>query len=383
MRNAKWIIGSTSGLQTLYRVILQSTVCLICLNATMKASAHSISVDPPSNLTISDPGFLGVLDIKWNPPNTAATSIQCKVLYELVYKNVATNHWKVIQTRTINHRAAFNLSEVIEVKIRSFLKGPCTNGSQVWSEWVKTQYSVPLQGNPESQIESFRCVYYNWENLTCFWVPGKLFDHHSNYELHYWHEGLSHIKSCPTYLKHNRIHTGCVFKDQLKSYTNVFLRVIGIPSLSPIRSSYFILQIQDIVKPAPPEMLSVSKINADFIQIEWKPPQGKVPPGCLKYEIQYQDHHGAWKSAEEQRETSRNISSDSTCAQVKGKVNMYCAKDGFWSEWNTHCWKEKIPVEIPYMQYFLVGGSILILVFLSIGILFWAYRTKIKVLPKK
>lgn len=46
-----------------------------------------------------------------------------------------------------------------------------------------------------------------------------------------------------------------------------------------------IMSLSSLVKPSPPEKLSVS-ISADEVHVTWSPPDGSTPPQCLDYEVQ-------------------------------------------------------------------------------------------------
>ncbi|NP_001092178.1 uncharacterized protein LOC100049773 [Xenopus laevis] len=358
MQNLKY--SQSTGLvnfetfQWIYRIILHATLLVKCCT-----EAH-VTVDPPSNLEIYDPGYLGMLDISWHATEKKG---DCTVTYELHYQNGAGNRWKSIRTKHLKHRAAFNLSNEIIVKIRTQLKGPCTNESQIWSDWTEANYSVPLTGTPESKIGHFQCIYYNWEMLKCMWSPGKLDDLNSNYELQYWHKGLRHKMVCDSYLSSHGINNGCVFQsDQLEHYTDFFVLVTGSAGSIPIRPSYFVFQLQDIVKPAAPEELSVFKTELNEMLLEWKLPEGTVPLRCLIFEIQYKEENNIWKTEPEQRETESVIyksnASNLFCARVRGKVNIFCAADGFWSDWSPEiCWKATFAKQGLY----IFGGCIAVL----------------------
>ncbi|XP_075429232.1 interleukin-13 receptor subunit alpha-2 isoform X2 [Ascaphus truei] len=365
MCHPTWSTGSGIrrgvSFQWVYQSITYATLCLTCWASTQ------MMVGPPSSLEINDPGYLGLMDIYWQAPATIHAFSQCTVSYELQYRNIDEKPWRAIQTKQLKYRAAFNLGSGITAKIRTVVKGPCINESEIWSDWLETTYSPSLQGNAESQIEGFQCIYYNWEVLQCTWQPGKDRGHSSNYALQYWQKGLDQTMSCGTYLNSNGTNLGCVLQDQtLEDYTDTFFCVTGIPGLTPVRPSYFILQLQDIVQPAAPEELSISMINTENIFLEWKPPSGKVPAKCLKYEIQHKGSDESWESTAEQRETTwtarKPNSSHILCARVRAKVNTFCADDGLWSDWSPHtCWEEPY-TKFPNLLYFGVGGSIIILI---------------------
>ncbi|KAG8448345.1 hypothetical protein GDO86_015436 [Hymenochirus boettgeri] len=318
-----------------------------------------------------------MLDIVWKAPYLKDFHGDCTVLYELRYQNGAGNRWRSIRTQHYKHRAAFNLSNGIFVKIRTLLKGSCTNEPQMWSDWIDTNYSAPVQGTVESQIQNFQCTYYNWKALQCVWKPGKLNDFSSNYELHYWHKGLPQNMSCSSYLRSDGKNTGCIFQSQdLEHYTDFFVCISGTSDSYLVRPSYFVFQLQDIVKPAPPKELSITTTNPNEIVLEWKLPEETIPLRCLKFEIRYKEQDNIWKDTSEVQQTMSIIRKSNTshifCARVRDKVNQFCADDGFWSEWSPEvCWEA--PFEYKYVYIF--GGCFTVLgACMTAGI--FAVRTK-------
>ncbi|KAM4696796.1 interleukin-13 receptor subunit alpha-2-like [Rhinophrynus dorsalis] len=270
-----------------------------------------------------------------------------------------------VRTKQLKYRDAFNLSKGAAVKLRTYLKD-CVNRSPVWSDWIETNYSAPLQGNPGSQIENFHCVHYDWESLQCNWNPGKKLASNSNYELMFWHIELARPKTCSKYLSKNGINIGCVFQSQdLEDFTEFFVHVTGIPGLSPVQSSYFVLQLQDLVKPSAPEDISLTMTASDKLSVEWKIPKGKILLRCLRYEIQFKDEKDIWKTIEAERVSTITISKSNSshlmCVRIRGKLNKYCANDGYWSDWSPDtCWKEPQST-YTNLLFYCIGGGILTL----------------------
>jgi interleukin 13 receptor alpha-2 len=55
----------------------------------------SISVNPPQDFEILDPGLLGYLYLQWKPPVVIEKFKGCTLEYELKYRNVDSDSWKV------------------------------------------------------------------------------------------------------------------------------------------------------------------------------------------------------------------------------------------------------------------------------------------------
>ncbi|XP_040179599.1 interleukin-13 receptor subunit alpha-2 isoform X2 [Rana temporaria] len=244
---------------------------------------------------------------------------------------------------------------------------------------VKAKLATPsvIDGDPESSIKGFYCIYYNFETLRCEWKAGKLSN--GNYELQYWQQGMSEKETCDHYLKTNGKNTGCTFgRQELQLFSNLFVCVTGFPGMDPIRPSYFTFQLQNIGKPGPPEDVNISKSQVDEFTLDWTPPNGKIPSHCLEYEIQYKDQTDTWKTIAEQRESFHSFNMSGPlpgfCVRIRGKTNRYCADDGYWSDWSSEsCWEESSPLpEIPNMKWVYCIGvfAAVLLGFFVIAVLY-------------
>lgn len=52
-------------------------------------------MDPPENLRIFDPGYLGVLQISWSPPTSPTDTTECRRSYQLEYFDTNSDNWSV------------------------------------------------------------------------------------------------------------------------------------------------------------------------------------------------------------------------------------------------------------------------------------------------
>ncbi|XP_018412203.1 PREDICTED: interleukin-13 receptor subunit alpha-2-like [Nanorana parkeri] len=323
------------------------------------ATTSVMNVHPPSNVRVDDLGYLGIMNITWEPP-VSLNSSHCTARYELQHYDANEQRWKSVRTKQQTYSAAFNLGKDIVIKIRTYLKGACTDDKEVWSKWIQINESIPMQGDPESSVQDFYCIYYKFETLRCEWKAGKVSN--SNYKLQYWQEGMAEKNTCDHYLKTKGINTGCIFgRQELQLFSNLFICVTGIPGMDPIRPSYFMFQLQNIGKPGAPEDVNISKSQGDEFILDWWPPSGKIPAHCLEYEIQYKDQTDTWKTIAEHRETTHsfNISTPSPrfCVRIHGKTTKYCTDDGYWSDWSTEsCWevgKSSDHSSSPYSSFLL------------------------------
>ncbi|XP_037367948.1 interleukin-13 receptor subunit alpha-2 isoform X2 [Talpa occidentalis] len=331
----------------LIRIVIGCLYTLVICTAygsTLSSNAE-IKVNPPQDFEIVDPGYLGYLYLQWQPPLSLDDFDECTVEYELKYRNIDSESWKTIITKNLHYKDGFDLNKGIEAKIHTLLPGQCTNGSDVQSSWSEATYWTSLQGNLDTKIQDMDCVYYNWQYLFCSWKPGTgaLFD--TNYNLFYWYEGLDHALECSDYTKDNKINIGCRFPYlESSDYKDFYICVNGSSESKPIRSSYFVFQLQNIVKPLPPDYLSLTVKNSEEIILRWDLPRGPIPAKCFIYEIQLTEDDTTCVTtttiANEMYITRTSKESQQLCFLVRSKVNIYCSDDGIWSEWSKEqCWK--------------------------------------------
>ncbi|XP_072483001.1 interleukin-13 receptor subunit alpha-2 isoform X1 [Notamacropus eugenii] len=348
-----------------------STLLFAMLGHSYSFSSQ-ITVDPPQNLKIVDPGFLGHLNLQWQPPLTLAVFQHCTVQYKLRYRNIDSEDWETIITKKLNYEDGFDLNQGVEAKIQTLLTGHCTNGSDVHSKWTQTSFWIPLQGEPETKIQEMQCIYYNWKSLHCTWKPGEKIPEGANYNLYYWYEGLDRALQCADYIESNGRHLGCRFPSvELADYQDFNICVNGSSVTLPLRASYFSFQLQNIVKPSPPEQLNLTQRNPEELHLEWKPPEGPIPSQCLTYEVQFQEDDASWVSRSTEKEVitlQKSNESRRVCVWIRDKVNIYCATEGFWSEWSSQqCLDEQqeddrwllviiIPVTLVMLKAILVAS---------------------------
>uniref|UniRef100_A0A2K6G2C5 Interleukin 13 receptor subunit alpha 2 n=2 Tax=Propithecus coquereli TaxID=379532 RepID=A0A2K6G2C5_PROCO len=259
------------------------------------SSDTEIKVNPPRNFQIVDPGYLGYLYLQWQPPLSLDDFKECTIEYELKYRNIDSEKWKTIITKNLHYKDGFDLNKGIEAKIHTLLSGQCANGSEVQSSWSEATYWISPQGNLETKIQDMDCIYYNWQYLLCSWKPGRGVHFDANYNLFYWYEGLDHALQCVNYIKANGQNIGCRFLYlESSDYTNFYICVNGSSESKPIRASYFIFQLQNLVKPLPPDYLSLTMTNSCEINLKWSLPRGPIPAKCFIYQIEFTEDDTTW-----------------------------------------------------------------------------------------
>ncbi|KAM4819118.1 interleukin-13 receptor subunit alpha-2 isoform 2-T3 [Thomomys bottae] len=320
-------------------------IFLICtLFGCTLSSNTEIKVNPPRNFEIVDPGYLGYLYLRWQPPLALDKFEKCTVEYVLKYRNVDSQRWRTVITKNLHYKDGFDLNKRIEAKVHTLLSSQCTNGSEAQSSWSEATYWTQEQGSVETKIKDMDCVYYNWKYLVCSWKPGMSEHTDTNYNLFFWYEGLDHARQCVDYIKAHGKNIGCRMSYlESSDYKDFFICVNGSSKFKPIRSSYFIFQLQNIVKPLPPDSLSLTVNNLFEVNLKWNIPEGPIPARCFIYEITFTEDDTSWMTTTDKNEINlpRTLNeSEHLCFLVRSKVNIYCSDDGLWSEWsNKQCWE--------------------------------------------
>ncbi|XP_014810354.1 PREDICTED: interleukin-13 receptor subunit alpha-2 [Calidris pugnax] len=349
-----------------------------CLLSSSSSSSSHITVAPPQDLQITDPGLLGVLDIEWKPPPDVHTFNECTVKYKFEYRSAGDGDWKVIFTRKLKFRVGFDLSRTAEVRVQTLLEGTCTDDVEVQSDWIYATFQVPLPGKLESEVQNFHCIYHDWEYLKCTWQPGLLAPRGVHYGLYYWYEGLDHAVQCDDYIQDRGINIGCRLQNLSQAeYQDLSICVNGSAAATLLRPLYVTLRLHNLAKPSPPEQLVVSVSAVEELQVAWSPPAGGTPPHCLEYEVQLaqeeEEAEAAWASVSTQMETALTISrankSHISCVRVRGRTNIFCADQGFWSDWTQECFSvaRKEDTQLYILIPVILSLSSSLLIFMLIG----------------
>ncbi|NXR71032.1 I13R2 protein, partial [Pycnonotus jocosus] len=335
-------------------------------------------VAPPQDLQISDPGLLGSLDVEWKPPAHIQTFNECTVKYKLEHRSTGDRDWKVIFTRKLKLRVGFDLSRSAEVRLQTLLKGRCTDDVELQSDWVYGTFQIPPQGKLGSEVQNFHCIYHDWEYLKCTWQPGLLTPHGVHYGLYYWYQGLEQAVQCSHYIQERGINVGCVLHNLSQAeYQDLRICVNGSAAATVLRPLYSTLRLHNLAQPSAPEQLEVSLSPAQELRVAWSPPGGRVPPHCLEYEVQVAEDAGeaaaAWAFVSTQMETALTISranqSHVSCVRVRGRTNIFCADQGFWSEWTQDCFSvsRKEDKQLFILIPVILSLSISLIIFMLIG----------------
>ncbi|XP_067296226.1 interleukin-13 receptor subunit alpha-2 [Pseudorasbora parva] len=338
--------------------------------STSEVMACGASVDPPANIEITDPGFLGYLSIHWTQPASLQNLTGCTVRYQLRYYDTYEERWRSVRTVKLAYAAQFDLEKPVMVKMLTMLNCACTNGTEVQGEETEMVYTSEPTGMAGSRIRDFRCVYYGKEYMECTWESGPVPPPDSHNYLYYWHREMEETKECPEYITVSEVRRGCrIPRESLLEFSKFNMCVNGSSPAGSLRTAYFSIEVQNHVKPAVVSSVHISETDG-LLKLDWSPPSGLVPEQCLEYEIESSTLMANGKEQKQRTvlmnsvlDTSydlrREAESKKTCFQIRSKVNMYCADAGFWSDWSQKkCTEEN---EIRYAtKYLILMGMVVI-----------------------
>ncbi|XP_022618249.1 interleukin-13 receptor subunit alpha-2-like isoform X2 [Seriola dumerili] len=324
---------------------------LMLLFITWRESIHcsGLTVEPPEDLMILDPGHLGHLEITWSPPASLINMTECPKLYQLEYFDTYKNSWTAIRTPSRSYSAQFDLMKDIRVRVYTLLSGPCTNGTMIKStSYTELVQKPPTTGVVGTTVKDFVCVFHNMENMECNWESNQKMPANSQQSLYFWHKELEQAEECPKYMISHSVRTGCNFTGKpLPDFTDINICINGSSPHGPLKPTFISLQIQNHVKPETTEKLHLQTHPDGQLELQWERPVGKVPGHCLEWEVERSqegpDGKIALKILTEQTSLTLPLLNnyERNCLRVRSKLHKYCVDKSFWSEWSrTTCHPE-------------------------------------------
>ncbi|KAG7236702.1 hypothetical protein INR49_000596 [Caranx melampygus] len=318
---------------------------LMLLLLTLRGSLHcnGLTVDPPEDLVILDPGHLGHLYITWSPPSSLINMTECPKLYQLEYFNTYKNSWTAIRTPQLSYSAQFDLMKDVTVRAYTLLSGPCDNGTMIRStSYAELVQKPPSTGVAGTAVKNFSCVFYNMDTMECKWERSPRTPADSKQRLYFWHKKLERAEECPKYIISGGVRRGCNFTGKtLPDFSDINFCINGSSPEGALEAAFFSLQTQNHVKPGTAEKLHLQTHPDGQLEIQWARPAGKVPGHCLEWEVERSQEGPDGKSTLQQiltEETSLTLplihGTERNCFRVRSKVHKYCAETGFWSEWS-------------------------------------------------
>lgn len=310
---------------------------------------HCRALEPPQNLTITDPGLLGPLEIHWEATEEhirLRQQSQCRLRYEVHFFESYRNQWNSIRTPETSFTTLFDLSQEVKVCIYTVMSGPCAGGTLLKSQNCTKVIQQPDRAGVEG-LQDLACVFYNSENVVCRWSRTSKMPTEARETFYYWNSEMANPKECPHYIISDGLRSGCNFTGtELPICTDLNL-CVNVSSPRPVRAVYTSLQIQNFVK-----------INAAEVRVEagadrqvsfvWDSPLKTIPGGCVTWEAE--DRRETLDGKETLTQMSPQDTAvtlilpddESVCLRVRSILNFRCANGGLWSDWSPSvCYPEK------------------------------------------
>ncbi|KAM7374256.1 hypothetical protein PAMP_006924 [Pampus punctatissimus] len=320
-----------------------AALMLLIINWKNVMHCYELSVDPPEDLAILDPGHLGHLKITWSPPTSLINRAECPKLYQLEYFNTYKNNWTTIRTVHKTYTAQFDLTKDVRVRVYTLLNGPCTNGTLVKSKsYTELVKKPPNTGFVGTTVKNVICVFHNMEYMKCTWgkSPRKLANPQQT--LYFWHKEMGQTEECPKYSISKGLRTGCDFTGKtLPYFTDINICVNGSSPEGPLEPLYISLQIQNQVQPEATDKLYLQTGPDAQLELHWESPVGRIPRHCLEWQVEH-NHEGPAGNMSSQQITAKQTSlklpsfhkNERNCFRVRSRMHKYCAQRSFWSDWS-------------------------------------------------
>ncbi|XP_074528807.1 interleukin-13 receptor subunit alpha-2 isoform X2 [Halichoeres trimaculatus] len=329
------------------------TLLVFCITWMESTLCDGFTVDPPDDIVISDPGYLGYLEISWSLPASLINTTECPKLYQVEYFNTYKDSWSVVRTPRRKYRAQFDLMKDVKVRVYTLLSGPCTSGDVVKStNYTEVVQKPPSTGVLGTEVQNVLCVYHNMKYMECKWERGLKTPAKAQHKLYFWYKDLEQVEECPKYLTSNGYRSGCDFTGiSLPDFTNIILCVNGSSAEGSLKPTYTALQIQNHVKPDTTDKLHLRTGPDKQLELIWERPAGLIPVHCLEWEVEHNQEGPNGNTALEKISTKQmsltllSIHNERNCFRVRSRLNKYCANAGLWSDWSHQtCYPEMTEV---------------------------------------
>lgn len=354
---------------------------------------NGLTVDPPEDLVVLDPGHLGHLEIAWSLPSSLINMTECSTRYQLEYFDTYKDSWTLLRTNRRTHSAQFDLMKDVRVRVYTLLGGSCTNNTMIKSSsYTELIQRPPSTGVVDTEVQDFICVFHNMENTECKWRRSPKMPANSQQNLYFWHKKLGQAEECPKYIVSNGVRSGCNFSGiSLPEFTDINFCVNGSSSDGPLKPTFISLQIQNHVKPAATEKLHLQTGPDMQLELHWERPVGRVPGHCLEWEVEHDQEGSDGKLSSTEiliEQTSLTLPSvhnnERNCFRVRSKLHKYCADKSFWSDWSRpacHPVREEVTPEpqweaVPVYIYITVAIIAILVLSLCVGAVLKVKKSK-------
>ncbi|KAL1274678.1 hypothetical protein QQF64_027492 [Cirrhinus molitorella] len=210
--------------------------------------------------------------------------------------------------------------------------------------WLLSGISYGMCHSPPGRPRLTTCRSPEKETFTCWWEPGSTGGLPTSYHLYYRKESSLEVFECPDY--HKAGNNSCYFD---KRHTSIWIMynitVVASNALGKAYSESVEIDVMDIVRPHPPENVSVTFMqttNSPYFLVRWRPPRNTDTRSgwvTIKYEVRTKiemsrkEEDSNWESYSAGKQLEFSIYSPQPGTNYA--VQVRCKLDqGLWSEWS-------------------------------------------------
>ncbi|XP_067852879.1 interleukin-13 receptor subunit alpha-1-like [Heptranchias perlo] len=322
---------------SVWRLIVLSVPCLLAvpLGAVKDRCTWSAILPSPThlNVTLKGIGFINYT-WAWKPPSDLENSTSFPVRYKssLKYEGDEWEGTKINPFLTRTEVVTLNTGITFRVKALVEPEGyDCQE-----SNWTEI-YIPPEEGDAETSVRNFSCVYYNFEYINCTWDFGHKAPSDTVYDFHYWQDGLEVIQNCTSYILKDGRTAGChLHGDKFDDKLDLNTCVTGVSAGATIKPFFYNLESKSFVKLSPPWGINILKTDNAF-DINWEVP-AYWNQKCVNYQLRMRSGASSpWKLHSYTNPTAKIIDANTrvrNIVQVQAK-HSFCGDNGVWSEWST------------------------------------------------
>lgn len=219
-----------------------------------------------------------------------------------------------------------------------------------------------------------QCRSLDKETFTCWWEPSTSDGKEITYRLLYKTERTNRMFECPDY--HTAGKNSCFFdKKHTSIWVDYSLTVLAINAFGNTTSDVYKFEVMDIVKPNPPENVTLwLEVAEDIptIHVTWNPYNTGPKFGWItpKYELRFKKEESNWNIKPAGKQTHFSLYSASP-----GKlyvVQVRCALDhGEWSEWSNTVFIQVPKSESKQLRFWILVSFFSVTPFFAaVGIMF-------------
>ncbi|XP_067903971.1 interleukin-13 receptor subunit alpha-1-like isoform X2 [Heterodontus francisci] len=319
------------------RLLLVSMSCLLILPRTegKNCCTWSVALPPPTNLTLTLKGIGFINSIwAWKPPSDLENATKLSVRYESSFKyDGAEWQGRKINPR-LNRTEMVILNQGITFRVKALLEPrSCVCRESNWTEI----YIPPEEGDADTAVRNFKCIYYNFEYINCTWDFGSKTPSDTVYDFHYWQDGMDVIQTCTNSISKDGRAAGCHLQhDQFNDQHDLNTCVTGVSASAKIKPFFCNLESASFVKLCPPWGINISNTGNVF-DLTWEIP-AHWNQRCVTYQIRRKSCMSrSWIVYDFMNPEARITDADpnvKNIVQVRAKYT-YCGDWGIWSEWST------------------------------------------------